>query len=71
MITLATVATERTKSPTIFAQVEKYLFKYFSIKYLCAGDKVYDLIGLEAGQAAGAVILLFLLLIAGGLKLYI
>ena len=38
---------------------------------LCAGDKVYDLIGLEAGQAAGAVILLFLLLIAGGLKLYI
>jgi len=26
---------------------------------------VYDLIGLEAGQAAGAVILLFLLLIAG------
>ena len=32
---------------------------------------MYDLIGLEAGQAAGAVILLFLLLIAGGLKLYI
>ena len=48
-------------------------FKYIFFNTLCcvAGDKVYDLIGLEAGQAAGAVILLFLLLIAGGLKLYI
>ena len=30
-----------------------------------AGDRVYDLIGLELGQAIGAFILLFLLLIAG------
>ena len=29
------------------------------------GDKVYDLIGLELGQAIGALILLFLIIIAG------
>jgi len=31
----------------------------------CSGDKVYDLIGLEAGQAVGAGLLILLLLISG------
>ena len=77
---LVIVVMVKMRSQTIFAQVcFKYFLKCsilclvsFLKAYLTKnlmknilGDKVYDLIGLELGQAIGALILLFLIIIAG------